>query len=157
MNLDGSNAVQLTVNAGDNYTPATSPDGHFIVFASNRTGSLNIWRMDARDGSDPTQLTFSDGNSYPSVSSDGRWVFYDNQSSTKTTLWKVPMDGGHAVQITDKSSRMPVVSSDGQFIACRYSEPGSGGIAILTIDGGPPVKVLPIPTPDWQRIEWINN
>src|SRR4029079_5775896 len=53
---DGSNETQLTFNAGDNYTPATSPDGRFIVFSSNRTGSLNIWRMNAADGSNQTQI-----------------------------------------------------------------------------------------------------
>jgi Tol biopolymer transport system component len=65
---DGSKPVQLTVNAGDNYTPSSSTDGRFIVFASNRDGSFNIWRMNADDGSYPTQLTFSDGNFYPSCS-----------------------------------------------------------------------------------------
>lgn len=157
MNPDGSNETQLT-NAGDNYTPATSPDGHFIVFASNRNGRLNIWRMNAADGSDPKQLTFSDGNSYPSFSPDGQWVFYDNQSNARTTLWKVHLDGGAPVQITDKSARMPVVSPDNQFIACRYAEPGQVGIAILPIQGGAPVKLLPIPISlDWQRVDWINN
>src|SRR5687768_2474944 len=34
---DGSNQVQLTVNSGDNYTPAASPDGKFIVFLSTRS------------------------------------------------------------------------------------------------------------------------
>src|SRR5258708_39449290 len=134
INPDGSNQTQLT-NAGDNYTPTTSPNGRFVVFASNRTGSLNIWRMNAADGSDPKQLTFDDGNSYPSLSPDGQWVFYDNQSNAKTTLWRVAIDGGPPVQVTDKAARMPIVSPDNQFIACRYSEPGQVGIAILPIRG----------------------
>jgi len=72
---DGSNQTQLTVNAGDNYTPGTTSDGRLIVFASNRTGSFNIWRMNAADGSDPRQLTFTDGNFYPACSPDGQWIF----------------------------------------------------------------------------------
>ncbi|HEY0431006.1 MAG TPA: LpqB family beta-propeller domain-containing protein, partial [Pyrinomonadaceae bacterium] len=97
---DGSNKATLTVNAGDNFTPATSPDGRYLVFASNRTGALNIWRMNAEDGSDRKQLTFADGNSYPSVSFDGQWVVYDNQSHASYTLWKVPIDGGTPVQLS---------------------------------------------------------
>ena len=66
INPDGSNQVQLTVAAGDNYMPASSPDGRFIVFVSDRKGSSNIWRMNADDGSEPTQLTHGDGDFYPS-------------------------------------------------------------------------------------------
>jgi serine/threonine protein kinase len=154
INADGSNQIQLTANAGDNYTPATSPDGRFVVFASNRGGSFNIWRMNADDGGTPKQLTFSDGNSYPSYSPDGRWVFYDNQSGAKPTVWKVPIDGGDPVQLTEKYARMPMVSPDNQFIACRYYfETGSRGIAIIPVQGGPP-KLLPIPIMLFQRVQW---
>ena len=134
INPDGSGRIQLTESAGDNYTPATSPDGRFIVFASTRTGALNIWRMNAEDGGEPKQLTFSDGNSYPTCSGDGQWVLYDNQSKATFSVWKVPIDGGAPVQITD-GARMPAVSPDNQFIAARHYE-------------------LRIPIMDWQRIQW---
>jgi TolB protein len=155
---DGSNQTKLTVNAGDNYAPATSPDGRVIVFASNRTGSFNIWRMNADDGGDLKQLTFSDGNFYPSCSPDGQWVYYEQQSKAVKRLWKVSINGGDAVQLTDKYSQMPVVSPDNQFIACRY-DTGAGvrGIAILPAQGGPPVKLLPIPVVQFQRVQWFNN
>lgn len=152
---DGSNQTQLTVNAGDNYTPATSPDGRFIVFASNRTGSFNIWRMNADDGSNPTQITFSDGNFYPSCSADSQWVAYDNQTQSPVTVWKVPIDGGAPVQLSDKYSRMPVVSPDNLSMACRYFlADGRRGIAILPLQGGSPTKLLPIPIMDWQKVQW---
>ncbi len=157
---DGSNKTQLTVNAGDNYTPATSPDGRFIVFSSNRTGGFNIWRMNAEDGSDLKQLTFGEADSYPSCSADSQWVFYDNQSSSRITVWKVPIDGGDPVQLTNEYARMPVVSPDNQFMACRYySEDGQRrGIAIISVDGGPPLKFLPeIPVGLFQRVQWISN
>jgi Tol biopolymer transport system component len=153
-----STQTQLTANAGDNYMPATSPDGRFIVFASNRSGSFNLWRVNASDGGDLKQLTFSDGNFYPSFSADSQWVAYDNQSNATLTLWKVPVDGGAPVQLTDKYARMPVFSPDNQFIACRYYiEAGLRGIAIIPAKGGDPIRLLPIPIMEWQRIEWINN
>ena len=156
---DGANQTELTVNAGDNYTPATSPDGRFIVFSSNRSGSFNIWRMNADDGSNLKQLTFGEADSYPSCSADGKWVFYDNQRSSKTTIWKVPIDGGDAVQVTNEYSRLPVISTDNQFIACRYFlENGARrGIAIIPVQGGLPVKLLPIPIMLFQRVQWISN
>jgi Tol biopolymer transport system component len=45
---------------------------------------------------------------------------------------------------------MPVVSPDNQFIVCRYR----GEIAILPVQGGEPVRRLPIPVMDWQQVQW---
>jgi Tol biopolymer transport system component len=156
---DGSNEKQLTFNAGDNYTPATSPDGRFIVFSSNRSGSFNIWRMNAEDGSDQKQLTFGDGDSFPSCSADSQWVFYDNQSSSRITVWKVPIDGGDPVQLTNEYARMPAVSPDNQYMACRYYvENGAPKeIAIIPVQGGLPVRRLPIPGALFQKVQWISN
>jgi Tol biopolymer transport system component len=61
---DGSKERQMTANAGRiNVLPHVSPDGRFIVFVSERTGSAHIWRMDI-DGSNPKQLT-NDSDDYP--------------------------------------------------------------------------------------------
>lgn len=155
---DGSNQTQLTVNAGDNYSPAGSSDGRFIVFASNRSGSFNIWRMNADDGSDPRQLTFTDGNFYPTCSPDSQWVAYDNQSEPTLSVRKVSIAGGEPQQLTEEYARMPVVSPDNQLIACRYYvENGLQGIAIIPAQGGPPIKLLAIPIMDFQRVQWTAN
>ena len=116
---DGSNPVQLTIKTGDNYNPASSADGRFIVFASSRNGPFNIWRMNADDGSDPTQLTFSDGNFYPSCSPDNQWVAYDHQFNSIMSVWKVPLEGGKPIKVAERY-RMPVFSPDNKFIAARY-------------------------------------
>ncbi|HEV7682864.1 MAG TPA: protein kinase [Pyrinomonadaceae bacterium] len=157
---DGSNQTALTVAAGDNYTPATSADGRFIFFASNRSGTLNIWRMNAEDGSDPKQLTFTDGNSYPSGSSDRQWVVYDNQSKATYTLWKVPIEGGTPVQLSEpeKNAHMAAVSPDNQFVASRYFvDAVTEKIVVLPLQGGQPVRLTEIPIRDWQRVQWLQD
>jgi len=157
---DGRNQIQLTANAGDNLTPATTPDGRFIVFASSRKDGVNIWRINATDGSEPKQLTFTDGNSWPSCSPDGKWVVYDNQANPTVsvfTVWKVPIDGGQPVQLTDKYARMPMMSPDGQFMACRNlvdEQTRARGMAIFSFNGGAPIEQLPIPVMEWQRVQW---
>jgi len=154
---DGSNQTQLTGNAGDNYSPAASADGRFIVFASNRSGSFNIWRMDAEDGSNAKPLTFTNGNFYPAVSPDSQWVAYDNQTNLTLSVWKVPSEGGDPIELTSKY-RMPAFSPDNQFIACRYDpESGSRDVAIIPARGGAPVRRVPIPILEWQRVQWTAN
>ena len=153
---DGSNRLQLT-NVGDNYLPASSVDGRFIVFSSNRNGPFNIWRINADDGSDPKQLTFSDGNFYPSCSPDNEWIAYDNIANSGVSVWKVPMNGGESIKVGE-NYRMPVFSPDNQFIACRSSlESGSRDVAIFPAQGGRPLKRVPIPIQEWQRVQWLPN
>ncbi len=155
INPDGTERVQLTTNAGDNYTPASSADGRYIAFASNRNGPFNIWRMNADDGSDPVQLTFTKLNFYPSCSADNEWVAYDNQSSTSMSVWKVPMLGGDPVKVADKY-RMPAFSPDNQYIACRYDEDSKDrDVAIFPAQGGPALKHFEVPKQEWQSVQWI--
>jgi Tol biopolymer transport system component len=157
VNSDGSDPVQLTTNAGDNYTPAVSADGQYIVFASDRKGSFDIWRMNAVDGSDPVQLTFSDGNFYPSCSSDNEWIAFDNQTDTRMSIWKVPLQGGEAVKLSE-GYRMPVFSPDSQFIACRYDEDSDTyDVAIFPAHGGRPLRHFKIPKQEWQSVRWLED
>ena len=151
---DGSNLVPLTTNAGDNYSPASCGDGS-IVFTSNRNGPFNIWRINGNDGSAPTQLTFSDGNFYPACSADNQWVAYDNLVEWKASTWKIPLAGGEPVKVADRY-RMPVFSSDNQFIACRYDlVSGSNDGVIFSAQGGPPLKHFPIPNQEWQQLRYF--
>jgi len=161
INADGSGLVQLTVNSGDNsgdnYSPAGSADGRYIVFSSNRTGRFNLWRMNAEDGSDLEQLTFTDGNFYPSISPDNEWVVYDNQELNKLSVWRVPLQGGFSTRVAD-TYRMPTFSPDGQFIATRYDlDSGTNDVAIFSNKGGEPVRRLPIPILEWQSVQWLDN
>jgi len=155
INPDGSDQAPLNAGPKDDYSPASSPDGRFVVFSSNRSGSLNIWRMNASDGGDLTQLTKGDGNAHPTCSADGLWVLYENQSGPTMSLWKVSIDGGDPTKVADNNAWMPVVSPDNRYIACRYDvEAGQQGIAILPFEGGAPFKTLRIPIRERQRIQW---
>ncbi len=160
MGSDGANKIQLTNDAGSNYHPAVSSDGRYIFFSSSRTGPFNIWRMDT-DGNNPKQLTDGVSDIHPYPTPDGYWVVFQRGGGGggKPTLWRVPVDGGHAVQLTDANLSVPVVSPDGKVIACRYLEESTNTlkIAIIPFEGGPPLKVFNIPIHPWQRIRWSHD
>jgi Tol biopolymer transport system component len=45
MSLDGTERRQLTVGDGHDVSPVASRDRRYVVFASNRSGKFEIWRM----------------------------------------------------------------------------------------------------------------
>ena len=54
--------------------PEYSPDGKYIYYNANASGTMQIWRMKP-DGSGKQQLTFDEYNNwFPHISSDGRWM-----------------------------------------------------------------------------------
>lgn len=146
MNADGSDQKQLTSSTGVSIYPAVSPDGRYIIFASNRGSAsniLNIWRMNS-DGSNPKQLTNGSGEFGGTVTPDGNWVVYSSiEAFGNQKLWKVSIEGGEPVQLSEKTTALPAVSPDGKYIACVYWEEqldSPFGIGVIPIEGGPPVK-----------------
>jgi eukaryotic-like serine/threonine-protein kinase len=160
MNADGSNPKQLmgdqTGQGVVGYATA-SPDGRYILYFSDITGSRQIWRMNS-DGSNPIQLTDgSEGADHPDCSPDGRWVIFTKNEKGWSSLWRVSIDGGEAEHLTDGFSSFPVVSPDGKLIACLYSPPGetSWKIAILPFAGGAPIKVFDGHTDSSTVLRWL--
>jgi Tol biopolymer transport system component len=78
MNADGSyQKLLLGAQTNKAYVGRTtvSPDGRYVVFASDATGTRHIWRMDI-DGNNLKQLTNGEGEETPHCSHDGRCLVY---------------------------------------------------------------------------------
>jgi Tol biopolymer transport system component len=108
------------------------------------------------DGGNLKQITNGNLDHSASCSPDGKWLVYVHDAFGKSMVWKVPTDGGTAVQLTDSEAANPVLSPDGKLIACSY---GNGKVAIIPFEGGPPIKVFAIPTPFVVEpgIRWSSN
>ena len=146
MNLDGTDRRLLTKNYGVH--PASSKDGQTIAYVSSEGGAHHIWLVNT-DGQNNHQLTFGDGENYPSMTPDGEWVVYISRAKERGTLWKIPKTGGQSVQLTFAGIIVnPVVSPDGKMIACTYrtDEADRWKIAILPFDGGEPLKTFAVPS-----------
>ncbi|MBX7172436.1 MAG: winged helix-turn-helix domain-containing protein [Pyrinomonadaceae bacterium] len=170
MDADGNNQKQLTDNEAADYSPKVSPDGRYVVFVSNRSNSKILWRMNI-DGTNPMILSNLPNALSPTISPDGSSVYFsamDSQTS-RLTLWKVPINGGEATQISKLVALSPQISPDGKFLACFYPDNGEIGrrlkLTILSINDSTIIKQFEIFPPnspfawtfDGQAISYVNN
>lgn len=140
MDSDGSNPMNISNNpvvygvdlSGYDSEPAWSPDGNKIAFVSHRSGSFDIWVMDA-DGSNQVNLTGQatyDGS--PAWSPDSTKIAFMSWRSGDAEIYVMNADGSSPVRITDSPG------SDGS---------PSWGVAA---PGAAPTPPLSAPTFVWQ-------
>lgn len=145
---------QLTADAGDDFNPASSPDGT-IVFASERSGASGLWAMSDAGETSVRQLT-SGGDSRPTIAPDDSVVFQRGViQSAPIELWRMPLRGGAAVQLTQGVAIRPEVSPDGRLVAYYWLTPEQWTLAVMPLDGGKPLQVFPLsPTHCGRTVRW---
>lgn len=156
---NGTNLKQLTNDSAADFAPKITSDGQHIIFLSNRTGSANIWRMNL-DSSNLKQLTDFQNTFSPSISPDGKWVYFSaHKRITPPLLYKVPIDGGEPIQITNLMTSSPQISADGKYIACIFPEINSDGkpsfsrrLTILSAYDGNVIKQFELAKPNEENL-----
>jgi len=78
----------------------------------------------------------------PSWSPDGKYIAYASDEAGNMDIWKKPIDGGPAIQLTTElhNESYPSWSPDGNRIAF-YSDKDGGGIFIIDQSGGEPTRI----------------
>ena len=150
------------------YTRATgggawSPDGKEIVFTSNFTGRLNLWKVNSAGGW-PIQLAQSDDRQGNALwSPDGKSIIYtsDRGGAELYDLFSIPASGGASKNIThtdDISETDPVWAPDGKSLAIGFKPKTSPvtDIAILDWTTGTERNLTREPSKDhlWSRPVW---
>jgi Tol biopolymer transport system component len=132
MSADGSSERRLTEADGDGANdgspffqidPAWSPDGSKIAFASGRTGTSDIYVMNA-DGTQTRRLTSTDQNdAHPTWSADGRTLAFTRGGD----IYEMSADGSSPRRISDVlvEESDPAWSPDGEWVAYVRRTPGT--------------------------------
>ena len=114
-------STKLIASTWQDNAPQYSPDGKRIVFASDRSGSYEIWVGNA-DGSGAVQLTSQGGHSgTPRWSPDGRRITFDGNLNGSADIFAIDAGGGAPRRITTSPANgharsMPSWSSDEKWI-----------------------------------------
>jgi hypothetical protein len=134
----GSNPVQLTSFGGPMVgTPRWSPDGRRIGF----DGDWGIHVVGVDGGA--SRRVASDGV-VPSFSRDGQWIYFASNRTGRSEVWKVPVAGGQAVQVTRLGGFAAFESQDGKSL---YYAKGMDidGLWSVPVNGGDETPVLSFP------------
>jgi dipeptidyl aminopeptidase/acylaminoacyl peptidase len=121
------------------FGPAWSPDGQQVVFTTDMSGRLNLWKVRASGGW-PIQLTQSDDMQFNAVwSPDGKWLVYqeDRAGNEMFDLYAIPSDGGEIVNLThtdDVREENPRWSPDGKRLAITYKPKTSSVFDLALLD-----------------------
>jgi serine/threonine protein kinase/Tol biopolymer transport system component len=140
-NGDGSNPAQLTSLESHSGTPRWFPDGRRIVFDSQTEGPPDIYVIDT-DTRVPRRLTSDPSDDVtPSVSHDGKWIYFSSTRTGRWEIWRLPSEGGQAVQMTHEGGVIPFESPDGKVV---YYQKTLGGSDVweVPVAGGEETKVL---------------
>lgn len=83
-------------------------------------------------------------DTFPSFSRDGQWIYFSSVRGGTRLIWKVPVSGGAAVQVSASGAVVAIESSDGAYLYYVESTTTDrpGPLWRLPLKGGEPVKLV---------------
>jgi eukaryotic-like serine/threonine-protein kinase len=150
---DGSNVRDIAPGVVSPSWLSSCGDGRHFVFGMGRgNDSSSIWRADM-DGSNLTQLSTGKIAVHPNCSPDGKFVVYAGVTGDSVHLMRVAIDGGTPAEISKEELFSPVISPDGNSVACAYQpDPGKRPkLAVVGLNGGEIRNVYDLP-PELQGV-----
>ncbi|HET9636835.1 MAG TPA: hypothetical protein VFP26_12990 [Gemmatimonadaceae bacterium] len=139
--MDSTEPKRITIGRGtDNTSPSYSPDGTQVAFISGRSGSPQVYIMDA-DGSNVQLLTpYKPGvRSYrasPDWSPDGRAIAYEQQNGN-FQVWMIDLRDRVPKQLTSEGENEdPSWAPDGRHLVFTSSRGGDKQLWIMDTESG---------------------
>jgi Tol biopolymer transport system component len=155
---DGRNPRQIT-ELGDSSTswPRWSPDGKQIAFDSHLRGKPAIYLV-GLDSAKPRPVKDDSGGAlFPNWSADGNWIYYQSHRSCEMDIWKVPAQGGHAIQVTKHGGALASETPDGHQLYYIVAN-NSSELWQRDLQSGDEHRVVEVPDiPDYMSYQITNE
>ncbi len=136
--------LKLIASTREDTSPAFSPDGHRIAFASNRSGRFEIY-VCGSDGSNPVQLTSmrAPDTGTPAWSPDGKQIAFDSRLEGHSDIFVINAEGGSPHRLTTEpyDNELPSWSRDGHWIYFTSERSADNQIWKVQAEGGAAVQV----------------
>lgn len=168
--VSGSNAKRLTIHEAYETAPVWTNNGKSIVFASERFGNYDIFRINAEGGT-PERLTYHSASDIPySITPSGDVLFTTarnyKQVERESEIYVLEKDASTEKRFMDALGFDPVSSPDGTKIAfvrgtCRiqreaYNGPANRDIWVFDKSTQEYTQITKHSTNDFNP-QWLNN
>ncbi|HYV17485.1 MAG TPA: protein kinase [Verrucomicrobiae bacterium] len=131
-------------NASDRQ-PTFSPDGEWVMFSSNRSGNLELWKVSVTTGA-IRRLTDDPAQDWdPAFTPDGHGILWSSSRTGHFEIWAGNMDGTGARRLTDDGvdAENPTMTPDGAWVVYNSSNPEKSGIWKIRADGTQATRLVP--------------
>ena len=174
---EGGAPSKVLDDGATNWNPVWSPDGAWLYFGSDRSGSLNLWRLpideqsgEVRGDAEPL-TTPSTASGFWSLSQDGTRILYAADES-KSNIERFPFEPGslrvtgegEAVTRGSHKVRSCAVSPDGRRIAFHAALPreelfvsGIDGSVLKQLTDDAFKDRVPVWSPDGRQLLFYSN
>jgi len=170
--ITGESAVKLVQHPADDYMPVWSPDGRNVLFASDRTGSIGLWKIPVREGKvrgEPELVkreigplsTFigctKAGDLYLSLNSGMEDIYFFELDPVSGKVVKQPakLEGRYV-----GANMGPVFSPDGKYVAYHFQHaphlisPGALATVVRSIETGAEREIR-TRFIQWGPVQWF--
>ena len=141
---DASDRMPVPRGGRRDRQPVYSPDGEQLLFSSDRSGNLDLWLFDFRDGS-LRQLTDDAAQDWdPAFTPDGRGVLWSSNRTGHLEIWSMSVDGGGMRQVTNdgEDAENPTETADGAWIVYWTENPAKSGVWRIRPAGTDAVRLV---------------
>ncbi len=160
-----SEGAPLAPHPGADGGPAWSPDGHWLVFTSARTGQGDLYLLDVQALEKPPRRVSKDDTHaelFPAWAPDSEQIVYVGHADGGDALWMVSLRNGVPQQLTNWPGEQlrPSFSPNGSLVAFYANRDQGDRFDLYVIEpriGAQPRKLLEGTVPNVHGPTWTAN